>query len=123
MSDIRRFAGFVAVGGINTVFGYAAFATALFIGLRPELAVVVSTIAGILFNFGSLGTLFGSHAARRFPRYLLTYGALLALNIILLKGLMAVHIHPLVGQGIAVILLAPLSFVMMRRFVFAEVRS
>lgn len=116
-----KFLGFLAVGGLNTAFGYAAFAAALFAGLRPEIAVVVSTIAGILFNFQSFGTLFGSRAATRFPRYLLTYGALLAANIGLLKALMAIHIHPLIGQGIAVLLLAPVSFLMMRRFVFAGI--
>ena len=123
MSDARKFIGFLAVGGLNTLFGYAAFAAALLTGLRPEFAVVLSTIAGILFNFASLGTLFGSRASYRFPRYLITYGVLLAANIVLLKALMAVHIHPLIGQGIAVILLAPVSFVMMRRFVFSEARS
>jgi putative flippase GtrA len=114
-----KFLGFLAVGGLNTAFGYAAFAASLFAGLRPEIAVVVSTIAGILFNFQSLGTLFGSRAATRFPRYLLTYGMLLAANIVLLKGLMAIQIHPLIGQGMVVLLLAPVSFLMMRRFVFA----
>jgi putative flippase GtrA len=116
-----KFLGFLAVGGLNTAFGYAAFAATLLMGLRPELAVVVSTMAGIAFNFGSHGTLFGSHAPRRLPRYLLTYGMLLAANIGLLKGLMAIHIHPLIGQGIVVVLLAPFSFLIMRRFVFAGV--
>jgi putative flippase GtrA len=119
MSDARRFAGFIVVGGLNTMFGYAAFATLLFTGLAPEFAVIGSTIAGILFNFASLGSLFGSHAATRFPRYLMTYAGLLAANIVLLKTLIAVGIHPLIGQGVAVVLLAPLSFVIMRRFVFA----
>lgn len=117
-----KFLGFLAVGGLNTLFGYAAFAAALFTGLPPEIAVVASTIAGILFNFASFGTLFGSRAATRFPRYLVTYGVLLAANIVLLKMLMAVNVHPLIGQGIVVILLAPVSFVMMRRFVFAGVQ-
>lgn len=123
MSEIRRFAAFVAVGGLNTLFGYAAFALTLFIGLRPEVAVVVSTIAGVMFNFASFGTLFGSHAPHRFPRYLLTYAVLLAANIVLLKALMAAHVHPLPGQGIVVILLAPISFIIMRRFVFAEAQQ
>ena len=121
MSEVRRFIGFLAVGGLNTLFGYTAYAAFLMTGLAPEFAVVGSTIAGMLFNFASLGTLFGSRDRHRFPRYLITYAVLLAANIVLLKGIIAAGIGPFLGQGIAVILLAPLSFLMMRRFVFAGV--
>lgn len=119
-AQARQFAVFVAVGAVNTAFGYAAFAVFLLSGLVPAVAVTCSTIAGVAFNFASLGSLFGSHARGRLPRYLLSYAGLLGANILLLDGIIAGGIGPFVGQGIAVVLLTPVSFVLMRRFVFAR---
>lgn len=119
-AEVRKFVAFLAVGTVNTVFGYAAYAALLLTGLVPSVAVVGSTIAGMVFNFASLGSLFGSHARHRFPRYLVTYAMLLGGNIVLLNAIIAAGIGPFVGQGIAVVILAPLSFLLMRRFVFAR---
>ena len=121
IAEARRFIAFLAVGGVNTLFGYAAFAALLFSGLVPTVAVIGSTIAGLMFNFLSFGSLFGSHAPYRLPRYLLVYALLLILNIVVLQFLLRAQIPALIGQGIAVALLSPLSFLAMRRYVFAGV--
>ena len=51
------FVKFVLVGILNTAFGYLVFALLLFLGLHYTLAVILSTIAGVLFNFKTTGTL------------------------------------------------------------------
>jgi putative flippase GtrA len=116
--EAKRLGGFFAVSAINTLFGYAAYAVFLFIGLTPSMALVAGYIAGVFFNFGSFGALFGAQNGQGFPRYLATCGIMLACNLLLLNGLIQIHISALIAQGIAVILLSPVSYVLMRRFVF-----
>ena len=118
-SEARKFVAFLAVGGLNAVFGYATFALLLCVGIAPTSAVVITTIVAMLFNFMSLGSLFGSRARDRLPRYVAVYLVLLGLNIVLLQLLLRGHIPALIGQGVAVAILSPLSFLAMRRFVFA----
>ena len=51
------FVKFILVGILNTAFGYGAFALLMYTGLHYSAAVVLSTIAGILFNFKTTGVL------------------------------------------------------------------
>ncbi len=118
ISKAKLFGGFMAVSGINTLFGYTAYAVFLQIGLTPLIAVMCSTLAGVTFNFSTLGKLFGSHAREPLIRYILAYVSILGCNLLLLNYLITAGIAALFAQGIAVLLLAPVSFTIMRRFVF-----
>ena len=51
------FIKFLAVGVLNTLFGYGIFALLLFIGLHYAVASILATICGVLFNFKTTGTL------------------------------------------------------------------
>lgn len=115
----RRFLSFLLAGGVNTLAGYALYGTLVLIGLVPHVAVIFSTIGGILFNFLTTGTVFQSRHPRLLPRFVAVYGAMLLINILLLDLLLRAGIGPFVGQGIAVAIIAPLNFLAMRRFVFA----
>lgn len=46
---------FFIVSGLNTIFGYGLFALLIFIGVAYPFALLMSTIAGILFNFKTIG--------------------------------------------------------------------
>jgi putative flippase GtrA len=122
IAEAGKFIAYLAVGGVNTVFGYSAYAALLLTGVAPSIAVIGSTITGMAFNFASLGSLFGSRARHRLLRYVLTYGVLLGANLALLHIIMGIGIGPFLGQGVVVVILAPLSFLIMRRFVFAGVQ-
>ena len=115
----RRFALFLVAGAINTCFGYAAFSALILLGARPPLAVFASTVAGILFNFRSLGMVFGDRGSRRFVRFVAVYAVLFAINVALLRALAAGGLGPLVAQALALPPLAILSFLLMRGIVFA----
>lgn len=120
IAEAKRFGGFLAVSGINTVFGYAAFAACLLIGLTPSMALIFGNIAGIAFNFRSFGVLFGSHGYRRIPAFVAVYAVILFGNLIGLHILIGSGFQALIAQGIAVCILAPLSFLMMRHLVFGN---
>ncbi|MET0365931.1 MAG: GtrA family protein [Sphingobium sp.] len=115
----RRFFGFLVAGGINTALGYGVYGGLTLAGMPPQVALVCSTVVGVLFNFLTTGTVFGSRDSRLLPRFLAVYGVLLAANMALLTALLRTGIGPLAGQAIAVALFAPPSFLLMRRLVFA----
>jgi putative flippase GtrA len=53
----HKFARFLLVGVLNTIFGYFLYGTLILIGLDYKLAVLLATILGVLFNFQTTGRL------------------------------------------------------------------
>jgi len=110
---------FLAVGGLNTAFGYGCYAAFVLAGAPLWLAVSGSTTLAFLFNFLSYGGLvFGSTSHRLFPRFLVFYAGLGGLNFVLLRGLGWLGLGPLWAQAVLLPLLAGVGFVGMRGFVF-----
>jgi putative flippase GtrA len=118
LSERRRFLAFLGVGVINTCFGYAAFAFFLWIGFDNDLAVLFGMVAGILFNYGTIGAVFASRGLARLPHFLAVYGSLLVANIFALKALTSAGMNPFFGEAIIIAFITPISFLAMRRFVF-----
>ncbi len=118
----RQFLAFLAAGAVNTLFGYCAFGGLVLLGVLPHVAVVASTIAGVLFNYFTTSVVFRAHRhARdlgRLPRFLAVYGVMLTLNILLLDLVMRAGLGPLLAQAV-ILPVFTLTFLAMRRFVFA----
>jgi putative flippase GtrA len=120
-AEARRFARFLAVGLLNTAFGYALYAGGLFLGLRPEVALLVATVLGVCFNFLTTGRLvFADRDQNRIVRFVLAYAVSYLFNVAMLRGLLAVGASPLVAQALVLPLMVVLTFVLMRAFVFRE---
>jgi len=118
-AEIWRVARFVAVGGLNTAFGYASYAGFVLVGSPLWLAVGGSTLLAFLFNFFSYGGLvFGSTSRRLLPRFLLFYLALGSLNFVLLCVLGGLGFGPLVAQAVLLPVLAGCGYLGLRGFVF-----
>ena len=80
------FVKFILVGILNTLFGYAIFAVLLFAGLHYSLAVVLATIAGVLFNFKTTGVLvFKNHNNLLIFKFVAMYAFTSAISIGLLR--------------------------------------
>ncbi len=114
----RRFIGFLVAGGFNTMFGYAVYSGQVLLGVVPHVAVTVSTVAGVLFNFLTTSAVFRSRDLRKLPRFLAVYAIMLSLNILLLEVAMRAGLGPLLAQAVILPIFA-LTFLAMRRFVFA----
>lgn len=117
-TDLRRFALFLAAGGINTLFGYAAFALLIWLGTGNTMAVVLGTSAGILFNFNTFGRVFAARGLSRLPHFIGIYAVFMAANAGLLHLLTQAGLGPFLGEALVVAALAPCSFLAMRSFVF-----
>ena len=113
------FIKFILVGILNTAFGYLAFALLLFLGLHYTLAVILSTIAGILFNFKTTGTLvFKNNNDKLIFKFVAVYAIICTLGIIILRMAELANINlyfaGLVSTGVCAII----SFLLNKNWVF-----
>jgi len=115
------FLRFLAVGGLNTAFGYACYAGIVLLGAPIWLAVSGATLVAIFFNFFSYGGLvFGRTSPLLLPRFLLFYLGLSLINVALLEALTGLGVGPLWAQAMLLPFLAATAFLGMRRFVFVQ---
>jgi putative flippase GtrA len=117
--DLTTFLRYLAVGGLNTAFGYFSYAALVLAGAPLWLAVSGSTLLAFLFNFFSYGSLvFGNTSHRLFPRFLALYTCLGGLNFLTLRALTWGGLGPLWAQALLLPVLAVGGFAGMRLFVF-----
>jgi len=116
----RRFIVFLLVGVLNTAFGYGLFALFIFFGLHYTLAVLFSTLLGVLFNFKTIGTIvFKNGSNRLIMRFVFVYAFLYILNISGIKALDTAGItNKYISGGILLLPLAVFSFLLNKKFVF-----
>jgi putative flippase GtrA len=116
-----RFFRFLVVGGVNTAFGYSVFAALILLRVPYPVAALLSTVAGVLFNFKSYGTfVFGSHDNRRIFRFFAVYGICYLVGLIPLAWGKAHGISFLIIAAVFALPMAALSFALNRHFVFAN---
>lgn len=113
---------FGAIGIVNTLFGFTAYAFLVWTGLHYALAALLATIAGVLFNFVTTGGLVfdARPSAGRLVRFVMVYGALYLLNVAGLHLLIGTGLGPYAAALVLVVPMAFLSFLMMRTFVFGS---
>ena len=113
------FVKFIFVGVLNTAFGYLAYALLLFLGLHYTLAVVLSTIAGVLFKFTTTGTIvFKNNNTKLIFKFVAVYAITTTLGIIILRmaELAGINLYlaGLVSTGICAII----AFLLNKNWVF-----
>jgi putative flippase GtrA len=117
--QVRLFIKFIIVSGINTVVGYALFASMVLLGAGSGIAVIASTTLGTLFNFASTGRIvFGSSTPALLPRFIVVYAGQCIVNLALLDSLERSGAPPLAAQAMLIPFLAILTFMALRHFVF-----
>jgi putative flippase GtrA len=114
--ELRRF---VVVGIVNTAFGYTTFVLLIWLGVSAPVSLLLATIAGVLFNFVTTGHfVFNSVGWRPLGRFIAAYGTVYVTNLAILDTLRAKGIGAIAAQGLALLLVVPLSFVILKWFVF-----
>lgn len=114
------FVRFLAVGVLNTVFGYGVFSVLILLGLRREWALLLATIMGVLFNFRTTGVIvFRNRNYYLLGRFLFVYLIVYVINLLLLELLyQKLQLGPLVGQAASLPFIVVLSFFLMKLVVF-----
>jgi len=115
----KTFIKFLFVGGLNTVFGYSAFALFIFWGLYYPFAVIISTILGVLFNFKTTGKLvFNNSKNNLLFKFIGVYGIICFLNIMFLRVFEIFKVNMYFAGAVLVLPMAILSFGLNKKFVF-----
>jgi putative flippase GtrA len=110
---------FFLVSGLNTVFGYGLFALLVFIGVAYPLALLISTIVGILFNFKTISILvFENHNNILIFKFFSIYGITYLCNLGGLALFKYFEINIYWGGAILLIPMGILAFMLNRTFVF-----
>ncbi|WP_441276817.1 GtrA family protein [Tardiphaga sp. 172_B4_N1_3] len=123
-ADRRRTAGqfarFLIVGLLNTAFGYLVYAAGIFAGLAPELALFVTVVIAVGFNYMTTGRLVfrGNGGGKNFLKFALAYLVIYGFNVLLLRTVLAWGIHPLVAQALVLPPVVIGTFLVLKLFVF-----
>jgi putative flippase GtrA len=110
---------FVAIGLLNTAFGYVIFAVLYFTSGNHQLSLIVATCIGVIFNFFTTGRIVfqntNSGMIFRFAGgYILSLGA----NLVLLEMLVRFGINALSAQVICLPPIVVLTYFINARLVF-----
>lgn len=120
---VSRLLRFGAVGVLNTAFGYAIYFALVRLGLVPEIALLIATVLGVIFNFFTTGRLvFGNADNGLFLRFVAVYAAVYLANAALLRLAISLGADPLLAQS-AILPFSTLgTFVVMHLLVFREAK-
>ncbi|HBA61365.1 MAG TPA: polysaccharide biosynthesis protein GtrA [Elusimicrobia bacterium] len=117
--DRKLFVRFIAVGVLNTIFGYSLFALLIFVGLHYALAALVGQVLGVLFNFKTTGRLvFGSRDNSLLLRFLGVYSFTYVVNVFALKGLKGLGWNMYLAGAAMLLPMAIIAFLLNKRLVF-----
>jgi putative flippase GtrA len=118
----NKFFRFLIIGGINTVFGYGLYVFIVLLGFNYKIAVLVSTIGGIIFNYFSSGTFVFKYKSifkiRTFLLFIFSYFIIYLFNIFLIKILLDLGYNEIISGGICIIPTACFSFFLLNFLVF-----
>jgi putative flippase GtrA len=118
-ANTKHFLLYLLVGGINTLFGYAAFSLLLYLGLHYALASFIGASAGILFNFNTTGKIvFSNNNHRLLIKFFLVYALIYLINVSLLKLMVIFAINLYLGSAVTLLPMAFLAYVLNKKFVF-----
>jgi putative flippase GtrA len=112
---------FLITGVVNTLFGLGVYVACIAASLAPWLAMLVGTVAGIAFNFFSLGSYaFRDRSLHRLPRFVCSYGLTYLFNLAAFDGLHGWVRDPVWCQVLLTPVVALFSYLLMSRFVFGR---
>lgn len=120
----HQFSRFLAVGLLNTLFGYGCFALLLYVGLHYAWALLFATAAGVLFNFKTIGSIVFRHKDNRLIlRFVAVYAIVYVVNLAGLKILAIAGVDMYYGAATLILPMAALAYLMHKRFVFQNVQA
>jgi len=115
----KQIFSYILVGILNTFFGYSIYALLIFSGLSYIYSILISTIAGIIFNFKTISKfVFGSSDNSLIKKFILVYVFGLIMNIFLIKLFNFFNLNFYIAGFLSIIAVAVISFVLMKFFVF-----
>jgi putative flippase GtrA len=115
---------FIAIGIINTIFGYAVFTGLYLTSGDHRLSIVGATVVGVIFNFFTTGRIvFRSFDNQLIFRFMFGYAISLGSNVMLLEVLVRLGVGALVAQLICLPPIVLLTYFVNARLVFRSLSA
>lgn len=112
---------FLVAGAVNTLFGWLIYSASVLLGAPVWMALIVSTVVGIGFNFLTIGGYaFRALSTRRLPKFVSAYALVYVANLSAIEALEGWIFDPIWVQLLLTPPMALLSFMLMSRWVFAN---
>lgn len=110
---------FLLAGGLNTLFGFAVYSLFALSDLSTWMVLIASNLAGIAFNFVTTGGLvFRDMSLTRVPRFLICYGVIFVIYLVLIQWLSPIWGGRIWAMTIIVLPMAALTYFIQAWFVF-----
>ena len=112
---------FLTAGMLNTIFGYAIYAVLLFAGISYQIALILATLTGVIFNYFSFGYIVfnGDRGWLIFCKFAISYLFIYGLNAVGLSVLIKYYfVNPYFGQVICILPGVLLTWLLMNYWVF-----
>ncbi|MDM0113952.1 GtrA family protein [Variovorax sp. J22R133] len=120
-AHVVRFLRYLAVGGLNTAFGFAVYGALIVVGAPIWLALLLANVAGIGFNFFTTGTLvFRASLRGRLVRFVGAYACIYGVNLLLLALVRQWVQGEILAQALLALPMAAFAYVLIHRFVFTD---
>ncbi len=117
----KKFIRFLLVGALNTAFGYSLYALFIYCGLHYSLAVLLSTVIGVMFNFKTIALLvFKNRNNSLIFRFTAVYVFTYFLNVALLRVLKQLHFNMYLAGLLLLLPIAFITFLLHHSLVFTE---
>ncbi len=114
-----KFVRFLFVGALNTLFSLSIYWILVFFGVHYSLAVFISNMLGILFNYKTTGKLvFESDSNKLIFKFIAVYLFTYCLSVGGIKLLLIIGVDKYLAAVIIAAPMAVISFFLMKRFVF-----
>jgi putative flippase GtrA len=111
---------FALVGVLNTGWSYLLYAAFLYLGLNYWVASFLTIVLSVGFGFLTQGNLvFGGATRQALPRFILVWVVIYGMYLVVVSVAQHLGINNYLGGLIATPLVAVLSYILQRRFVFA----
>ena len=117
----QRVRRFLAVGLLNTLFGYAVYAGLVFIGLPYLAALLLATIIGVTFNYFSFGRMVfkADGGWFVFGKFIVSYVIVYVINAVLLVILTEEnYLNAYLAQGVCILPSAAIGWLLMNHWVY-----
>lgn len=120
----NQFFRFVIISGVNTLFGLAVFYFFIFLGFHYSIAILFSTILGVLFNFQTISRLvFSIYKSSLILKFILVYCVVYLINTAGVGILIYFHISAYIAGAIMVVPIGVSSFLLNKKLVFNNTSS
>ena len=120
----QKLISFFLVSGLNTAFGYGLFAMFIYFGLTYTSALLISTIAGILFNFKTISRLvFKNNNNKLIFKFFEVYTITFLTNLGCLSIFKFYEVNLYLGGALLIIPVGIFAYILNKTLVFKDLKS